>query len=80
MVRLGEGDGRGARPAPYYLYRQKYMAGQQQTNVGYARPGAACLYNVDIMETTSILAMGAGIHQASACCRTGSCASAARPT
>lgn len=36
------------------------MAGQQQ-NVGYARPGAACLYNVDIMEeTTSILAVGAG--------------------
>lgn len=50
----------GAGYRPYYLYRQKYMAGQQQ-NVGYARPGAACLYNVDIMEeTTSIVAMGAG--------------------
>ena len=29
--------------------------------MGYARPGKACLYNVDIMEeNTSILAMGAG--------------------
>lgn len=60
MVRLGEETAEALGLAPYYLYRQKYMAGQQQ-NVGYARPGAACLYNVDIMEeTTSILAMGAG--------------------
>ncbi len=45
---------------PYYLYRQKYMAGNQE-NVGYALPGHACLYNVDIMEeTTHILAFGAG--------------------
>ena len=36
------------------------MAGQQQ-NVGYAKTGAACLYNVDIMEeTNAILACGAG--------------------
>ena len=60
MVRLGEETAEALGLVPYYLYRQKYMAGQQQ-NVGYARPGAACLYNVDIMEeTTSILAMGAG--------------------
>lgn len=60
MVRLGEETAEALGLAPYYLYRQKYMAGQQQ-NVGYARPGAACLYNVDIMEeTTSIVAMGAG--------------------
>ena len=46
--------------APYYLYRQKYMAGNQE-NVGYALPGHACQYNVDIMEeTTHILALGAG--------------------
>ena len=45
---------------PYYLYRQKYMAGNLE-NTGYAFPGHACLYNVDIMEETShILAMGAG--------------------
>ena len=60
MVRLGEETAEALGLVPYYLYRQKYMAGQQQ-NVGYARPGAACLYNVDIMEeTTSIVAMGAG--------------------
>ena len=46
--------------APYYLYRQKYMAGNLE-NVGYAKPGCACLYNIDNMEeTTRILAQGAG--------------------
>ena len=60
MVRMGQETADALGLEPYYLYRQKYMAGQQQ-NVGYARPGKACLYNVDIMEeTTSILAMGAG--------------------
>ena len=60
MVRMGEDAACALGLEPYYLYRQKYMAGQQQ-NVGYARPGKACLYNIDIMEeTTSILAMGAG--------------------
>jgi oxygen-independent coproporphyrinogen-3 oxidase len=34
---------------PYYLYRQKYMAGNME-NVGYAQPGKLCLYNIDIME------------------------------
>ena len=34
---------------PYYLYRQKYMAGNME-NVGYARPGHECLYNILIME------------------------------
>ena len=38
---------RGYRP--YYLYRQKYMAGNLE-NTGYAKPGTACVYNVDIME------------------------------
>jgi len=46
--------------APYYLYRQKYMAGNLE-NVGYAKRGYACLYNIDNMEeTTRILALGAG--------------------
>lgn len=45
---------------PYYLYRQKYMAGNLE-NVGYAFPGMACLYNIDNMEETApILAVGAG--------------------
>ena len=29
---------------PYYLYRQKNMAGNFE-NVGYAAPGKACIYN-----------------------------------
>ena len=45
---------------PYYLYRQKHMAGNME-NVGYAKPGSACLYNIDMMEDmTTVLAMGAG--------------------
>ena len=45
---------------PYYLYRQKNMAGNQE-NVGYARPGKEGVYNVLIMEETeTIVACGAG--------------------
>ena len=45
---------------PYYLYRQKNMAGNFE-NVGYAAPGCECLYNILIMEEVqSILALGAG--------------------
>ncbi len=44
---------------PYYLYRQKYMAGNLE-NTGYAKPNKECVYNVDIMEeTTDIIANGA---------------------
>jgi coproporphyrinogen dehydrogenase HemZ len=60
MVHLGAEAAREMGLKPYYLYRQKYMAGNQE-NVGYALPGHECLYNVDIMEETeSILAVGAG--------------------
>jgi len=34
---------------PYYLYRQKYMSGNLE-NIGYAKPGTECLYNIQIME------------------------------
>ena len=45
---------------PYYLYRQKHMAGALE-NVGYCRDDEACIYNIRIMdEHQSILAMGAG--------------------
>ncbi len=45
---------------PYYMYRQKYMAGALE-NVAYSRPGAECLYNVLMMEETGhVLALGAG--------------------
>ncbi|NCB41689.1 MAG: coproporphyrinogen dehydrogenase HemZ [Clostridia bacterium] len=45
---------------PYYLYRQKHMAGNFE-NVGYALPGTESLYNIRIMaENQSIIALGAG--------------------
>jgi len=45
---------------PYYLYRQKHMAGALE-NVGYCKDDTACIYNIRIMEERqSIIAMGAG--------------------
>ena len=45
---------------PYYLYRQKNMAGNFE-NVGYSTPGKACIYNILIMEEKqTIMACGAG--------------------
>lgn len=45
---------------PYYLYRQKNMAGNLE-NTGYALPGKYGLYNILIMEELqSIVALGAG--------------------
>lgn len=45
---------------PYYLYRQKNMAGNLE-NTGYALPGKYGLYNILIMEEMqSIVALGAG--------------------
>ena len=45
---------------PYYLYRQKNMAGNME-NVGYSKPGYEGLYNVLIMEEKqTIISCGAG--------------------
>lgn len=45
---------------PYYLYRQKSMAGNLE-NVGYAARGKAGIYNILIMEEKqTIMALGAG--------------------
>ena len=45
---------------PYYMYRQKYMSGNLE-NVGFAKSGAECIYNIDIMEEThNLIALGAG--------------------
>ena len=45
---------------PYYLYRQKNMAGALE-NVGMAKPGKDGIYNVMIMEEREdIVALGAG--------------------
>lgn len=60
MVRKARQAAREMGMRPYYLYRQKHMAGNLE-NVGYALPGLECLYNMDMMEDTgSVLALGAG--------------------
>ena len=53
--------------SPYYLYRQKNMAGNFE-NVGYAKPDSAGIYNILIMEEKqSILALGAGATSKKVC-------------
>ena len=60
MVRMGAEAARQMGMRPYYMYRQKYMQGNLE-NVGYAKLGAECIYNIDMMEeTVSILSHGAG--------------------
>ena len=50
----------GAGYMPYYLYRQKHMAGAFE-NVGYCKEGTPCIYNIRIMEERqTVLALGAG--------------------
>ena len=50
----------GMGMTPYYLYRQKNMAGNFE-NVGYAKPHKAGIYNILIMEEKqTIIAVGAG--------------------
>ena len=45
---------------PYYLYRQKYMAGGLE-NVGFCRKGTASHYNICMMEELSdVMALGSG--------------------
>jgi oxygen-independent coproporphyrinogen-3 oxidase len=51
---------RNAGFLPYYLYRQKQMAGSLE-NVGYCKPGTENIYNIRIMEENqTIVALGAG--------------------
>ncbi len=60
MIDLTADCARGMGLEPYYLYRQKNMAGNFE-NVGYAAPGKACLYNILIMEERqTIIGCGAG--------------------
>lgn len=45
---------------PYYMYRQSKCVGNLE-NVGWAKPGKSCLYNVFMMEEChTVLAAGAG--------------------
>ena len=60
MIALSEACAHRMGMEPYYLYRQKNMAGNFE-NVGYSLPGKACLYNILIMEElATIVACGAG--------------------
>jgi oxygen-independent coproporphyrinogen-3 oxidase len=60
MMDLGAACAKKMGMKPYYLYRQKNMAGNFE-NVGYAKEGKYGLYNILIMEEVqSIAAIGAG--------------------
>ncbi len=60
MIAMSEDCARRLGMEPYYLYRQKNMAGNFE-NVGYSLPGKACIYNILIMEELqTIAACGAG--------------------
>ena len=60
IMEMTESYARKMDMTPYYLYRQKNMAGNME-NVGYARVDKAGIYNILIMEEKqTILALGAG--------------------
>lgn len=60
MVRIAACCARKLGQQPYYLYRQKNMAGNFE-NVGYSLEGKAGIYNILIMEEKqTIIAVGAG--------------------
>ena len=45
---------------PYYLYRQKHISGNLE-NIGFAKAGLECRYNIGIMEEyQTVLGLGAG--------------------
>ena len=48
MIELSAACAREMGMEPYYLYRQKNMAGNFE-NVGYSLPGKACIYNILII-------------------------------
>jgi len=59
-MEITEKAARKMQMMPYYLYRQKNMAGNFE-NVGYAKAGKFGIYNILIMEEVqSIVAIGAG--------------------
>lgn len=60
MVDFGQARLLNTGYIPYYLYRQKNTA-ENLENVGFAKAGHECLYNIYIMEEAqTILAVGAG--------------------
>lgn len=59
MIAYSRGKLTEAGYEPYYLYRQKYMAGAHE-NVGWTKKGYASVYNIDVMEESADnLAVGA---------------------
>lgn len=59
-MRIAADGAKALSMKPYYLYRQKNMAGNFE-NVGYAREGCYGIYNILIMEEKqTIVACGAG--------------------
>ena len=59
MISLSRKKLTAAGYEPYYLYRQKYMAGAHE-NVGWTKKGYASVYNIDVMEEIADnLAVGA---------------------
>ena len=48
---------------PYYLYRQKHMLGNFE-NIGYAKEGYECIYNISMMEEKETI-IGAGMGSSS---------------
>lgn len=60
MLRIAKEKLKTSGFRPYYLYRQKHMAGSFE-NVGYCRADTPSIYNIRIMEEKqTILALGAG--------------------
>ena len=60
MLEIAKEKLREAGFRPYYLYRQKHMAGAFE-NVGYCKDGTPSLYNIRIMEEKqTVIALGAG--------------------
>ncbi len=60
MLENGEAMLRRAGYGPYYLYRQKFTAGNFE-NLGWCKEGLLSLYNICIMdELQTILSLGAG--------------------
>ncbi len=60
MLAKSYGDLKAAGLDPYYLYRQKNIAGGLE-NTGYARPGDGCLYNVGMMsDQFTVVGLGSG--------------------
>ncbi|MBR5805015.1 MAG: coproporphyrinogen dehydrogenase HemZ [Clostridia bacterium] len=59
MIELSSGTLPAKGYQPYYMYRQKYMSGNLE-NIGYAKQGKLCVYNIDMMEETAqIMSHGA---------------------